>query len=429
MSRSRSPSRTLALPLVVMFVAACVDRGEVLAPSGDGHTTGGTDGGGATAGTSGSAGAENPPGPTLVALSLSATHAATLSASRLWSWGANESGELGQGDTLERHTPTEVVSSVRFAALAAGGDAQAQHCFTCALDGSGSAYCWGANDRGQLGQGDRTDRTSPVRVTLPAAARVITTDFSHVCAVLDDNRLFCWGRNAEGELGQDDRVPPNSDDTIRDALEPVEVPGGDFSLADAGDGHTCAIRLDGSLWCWGRNTNRQLGTSDETQIRHPIQVGTDTDWLKIDSGQQFSLALKRDHSLWGWGLNVGYATSDGKPLPVDADQIDTPTRFGTDADWKMISTRVFHSCALKQSGELWCWGRNIEGQLGTGDTVFRNEPTLVGTDIADVDTAWFTTCFLSRAGRIACTGANDHGQLGTGTTDRPLAFTDITPPE
>jgi alpha-tubulin suppressor-like RCC1 family protein len=89
---------------------------------------------------------------------------------------------------------------------------------------------------------------------------------------------------------------------------------------------------------------------------------------------------------------------------------------------------VFHSCAVNRDNELWCWGRNVEGQLGTGDTTLRQVPTRVATDIADVEVSWFMTCVLTRSGHIECTGGNEAGQLGTGTTDRPLRFTDITPP-
>ena len=422
-----------------LAAAACIERGDVLRPLPDGgiESEGGTGGdvpmndagtGGTTPlpGTGGSAGMECSAGtavtPTAVVstLSLGQSHAAAIAASRLLTWGANEAGELGQGDTAERHVPTELTSELRFSALAAGND------FTCALDELGAVYCFGANERGQLGQGDRTERHSPVLVTLPIAARSITSDFAHVCALLADARLFCWGRNQEGELGQDDSVPPKDDEMVRDELEPVEVPGGDFAFADAGDGHTCAIRLDGSLWCWGRNTGHQLGQGDDAQVRHPIQVGSDTDWLRVDCGQQHSVALKRDYSLWVWGLNEASGTGEGFPLGLDVDEVAVPTRLGTASDWVTVSTRVFHTCAVNRTNELWCWGRNAEGQLGTGDTMLRKEPTLVATGVTDVDVSWFNTCALLRSGGITCTGKNEHGEIGDGTTERPLRFTDIT---
>ena len=143
---------------------------------------------------------------------------------------------------------------------------------------------------------------------------------------------------------------------------------------------------------------------------------------------QQSLALKQDHSLWEWGENVASATDEGNPLGVEAEEIAEPTRLGSAADWVTVSTRVFHSCAVNRSDELWCWGRNIEGQLGTGDGTIRKVPTLVASGVTDVDVSWFMTCAVTRGGRLECTGANDHGELGTGDTERVFRFTDVTPP-
>ena len=429
--RSSPPSRLLGLLLAA--APACVERGEVLRPqategidSEGGAGSGGSGGTPITAGLGGSAGSP-PASAVLSSVSLGTAHGAALSANRLFAWGDNESGELGQGDTVDRHVPTVVASDIRFSMVAGGGNNAARG-FTCAIDELGDVYCWGANERGQLGQGDRTERHSPVRVPLPVAARTITSDFEHVCALLADASLYCWGRNQEGELGQGDSVPPGNDDTARDALEPVEVPGADWSFVDTGDGHTCGIRLDGTLWCWGRNTGSQLGgASTDPQVRRPLRVGADSDWLRVDSGQQHSLALKQDRTLWIWGSNVASETDEGNPLGVEAAEVTTPTRLGTAADWVSIATRVFHSCAVNLSDELWCWGRNIEGQLGTGDTTLRKVPTLVATGVTNVDVSWFMTCAVTRSGRLECTGANDHGELGTGDTERVFRYTDVTP--
>ncbi len=416
--------RRLLVPCwLTLALASCIERGDVLRPkTSDINGEAGTGGTAAQAGGGGSSGSPIVPARAVISsVSVGQSHTAAISDSRLFTWGANDSGELGQGDTLERHTPTQLMSELRFSAVTSGGT------HSCALDELGDVYCWGANDRGQLGQGDRDTRPSPVRGPLPVAARRVSSDFAHVCALLADAKLFCWGRNQEGELGQDDAIPPSSDQTVRDALDPVEVPGANWSFADAGDGHTCAIRLDGSLWCWGRNTDHQLGQGGAAQIRRPIQVGTELDWLHVESGQQYSLALKHDHSLWAWGLNEAVGSGEGNPFGIDDEELDEPTRLGTASDWVTIATCVFHSCAINRGGELWCWGRNAEGQLGTGDTALASRPTRVASDMAEVDVSWFTTCAVTRSGELSCTGKNEHGELGTGTTERPLRFTDLTP--
>jgi alpha-tubulin suppressor-like RCC1 family protein len=402
--------------IAAVVALACVERGEVL-------TTALEHGNAAGPGTAGGAGESARPEPNLVisGVAVGTSHSAALSSGRLYVWGANESGELGLGDTVERHVPTELVADQTFVSVSAGDD------YTCTLDDIGAVYCFGANDRGQLGQGDRQARSSPTRVPLPLAARAVANNFEHVCALLADASLYCWGQNFEGELGQDDSPPAaNQDDTAVDGLSPVQVPGTDWSDVSAGDGFSCGIRFDGTLWCWGRNSGHQLGPDTEIQIRHPIQVGTDSDWLHVVSGLQFSFALKQDHSLWCWGINVGSPT-DGFPLGIDSSELDTPTRLGSANDWVTFGTRAFHTCAVNRENELWCWGRNIEGQLGTGDTDLRQTPTHVADGIAAVAVAWFTTCALSTAGHVLCTGKNEHGEIGDGTTDRPLRFTDVTP--
>ena len=397
-----------------LLALACVERGEVLSSA---RVQGDE---GAQAGAGGET-MHREPELVISGVAVGLSHSAAVSSGRLFTWGANEAGELGLGDTTERHVPTELTSTQTFVSVTAGGD------YTCALDDLGSVYCFGANDRGQLGQGDRQPRTLPVRVPLRRGARVVSNNFEHVCALLADASLYCWGQNFEGELGQDDSPPPGQDETADDALSPVQVPGTDWSDVSAGDGFTCGVRFDGTLWCWGRNTGHQLGPDSDAQIRHPIQVGSDTDFARVDSGQQFSFALKQDHSLWCWGLNVG-SPNDGYPLGMDTSGLDRPTRFGSASDWIAFDTRVFHTCAVNRKNELWCWGRNIEGQLGTGDIDLRSSATHVADGIAAVSVSWFTTCALTTAGHVLCTGKNEHGETGDGTTERPLRFTDVTPP-
>jgi alpha-tubulin suppressor-like RCC1 family protein len=413
-------TRVLAVSLLAF---ACVARGEVLGRSQDENTADAGSGTGGVGALGGAGETSQPENAVVSSVALGTSHSAAISAGTLYAWGLNDAGELGLGDTTDRHVPTALTSDLTFVSVSAGGD------YTCVLDDVGAVYCFGANDRGQLGQGDRTERLVPTRVALPVAARALSDNFEHVCALLADASLYCWGQNFEGEIGQNDSPPAsNQDDTAVDVLSPIQVAGTDWSDVSAGDGFTCGIRFDGTLWCWGRNSGHQLGPDDTIQIRHPIQVGSDTDWLHVESGQQFSFALKQDHSLWCWGLNVASSTNDGFPLGIDATELDTPTELGSATDWVSFAVRVFHTCAVNRASELWCWGRNTEGQLGTGDTNLRTTPTHVADDVAEVAVSWFTTCTRSNAGHIACAGANDNGEIGDGTTDRPLHFTDVTPP-
>jgi alpha-tubulin suppressor-like RCC1 family protein len=343
-------------------------------------------------------------------------HACALVGGRAYCWGANDSGQLGVGDAAQRSSPVGVASELSFAAIEAG------YAHSCALDDVGAVHCWGENDHGQLGLGDRNARDVPNRVALPLRATKLVARFDHTCAVLNDASLYCWGRNAEGDLGQDDGFV-QSDDTSADAVSPVPLPLPGVRTVGVGQGHGCAIALDGALYCWGRNSERELGAGDQIQIRAPLRVGTDLDWLALSLGQQHTCALKADGTLWCWGQNTGVGSDDGAPLGVaESGQIDEPTRIGTESDWLVLSTDTFHTCVIDRAEQMFCAGRGIEGQLGTGST-FAPLLERVPGNFARVSAGHFFTCTVTTEGLVACTGENDRGQLGVGDTERRAVFT------
>jgi hypothetical protein len=235
--------------------------------------------------------------------------------------------------------------------------------------------------------------------------------------------LYCWGANDEGQLGQAG-VFPASDPEAEDALSPVQVPVPEVRAVSVGQGHTCAIALTGALYCWGRNTSRELGGGDSIQHRTPLLIGSDLDWLAIAAGQNHTCALRNDETLWCWGLNTAFDGEEGSPLGVaEAGFFDVPTRIGTTSGFIALSGDTFHSCAVQREERLWCWGRNIEGQLGLSDTAFYPTPRLVPGRFARVSVGRFFTCAVTAEGQVACTGANESGQLGLGDRNRRIEFT------
>ena len=146
-----------------------------------------------------------------------------------------------------------------------------------------------------------------------------------------------------------------------------------------------------------------------------------TTWTSLDSGQDGSSALRSDRSLWVWGANVGGL---GLGLDPSTTVVSSPTMVAM-TGLVEVGADLFHGCALRDDGTLWCWGRNVEGQLGTGDSTDRSTPTQVGTesDWAHLAVGRFHTCAQKTDGRVYCTGSNDHGQLGIGASTRPYAMT------
>jgi hypothetical protein len=353
-------------------------------------------------------------------VALGETHGCAVMNARLYCWGNNEFGQLGVGGMDASNVPLALSVDGSWRGVAAG----AFH--SCARDELGQVACWGSNDRGQLGTGDRESLDVPTFVELPARARSISTDFSHTCALLVDSTLYCWGKNDEGELGQNDELP-GDDPTAYDALLPVAVPG-KFRAVDAGQGHTCAIRLDGALLCWGRNTEHELGEVEGDQIRVPIQVGPDKDWLAVEAGQDHTCGVREDFSAYCWGFNTSFDMDppEGAPLGIAGTaQVNTPTRL--EGDFTLLRSDTFHSCAIDRDARLSCWGRNIEGQLGVKDGDLYETAVFVGNGYLGVAVGRFTTCAIGEDGGIACTGQNGFGQLGVGDNEdheqlTPVAF-------
>jgi len=392
--------RTILGALVSCGLCNCVERGDVLRPAVDNLDASGE--------------------ARMADVSLGDLHTGAIASGTAYFWGSNDLGQLGLGNNSSQSTPTAVQGFISWSHLATG----AGH--SCALDSLGNVYCWGDNSRGQLGQGDRASRNAPALVALPQPATQISSKFGHSCALLIDAELYCWGQNFEGQLGQADQ-PPTGDDTLADGLTPVPIGSANWRAVDAGDGHTCAIQLDGGLWCWGRNSEHELGSDPRIQVREPIQVTSGGPWLGVVACQNHTCGIMQDFTLWCWGQNTGSATNDGFPLGIaGATQLDAPTQVGTSADWSSVRSNTFHTCALNRSAEMWCWGRNIEGQLGTGDLEFRSEPTRIATDISAVSVGRFTTCAITESGDLRCTGENSDGQLGTGDLNRRSTLTSIT---
>ena len=340
---------------------------------------------------------------------------ALTSTGGVWCWGANDSGQLGDGSNTLRNTPVAV------AGLDPGVNVLAAGSFhTCAAAGSGTAWCWGRNDFGQLGDGSGVAANTPVVVALPTSASALAAGYSHTCALDDQGAVYCWGRNNFGQLGDGTKVDSSVPVTVIDFGGPV------VALA-AGAEHTCALLTGGGVKCWGRNNFGQLGDDTKVDRSTPVTVtGLGGPVVALAAGAEHTCALLDDGTVACWGRNdsgqLGNGTSGDSWTPV---VVKNPE--GTDPLYPVLGIALgsFHSCALLDDFNVQCWGRNDQGQLGNNTTT--TNPTTLPVAVRnreDTDDLYSIdglgagashTCALTDFGAVWCWGLNSSSQLGTGS--------------
>ena len=213
----------------------------------------------------------------------------------IYCWGRSDAwdatGVLGGGPTTQYVTDPEIIAEPGpWIDMDAGATAN------CAIkEEDGSAWCWGAQGYGILGDGSGSGSDVPVKVADdPGPFKSITVDDYHACAITTGNKVFCWGGGNQGKLGDGGAGPE---------VTPFSVAGGyDWIDVDVGNEHTCAIRNNNKAYCWGANNRGQLGNSGAGSSHNTPQAVTSTDdWIKIAAGEEFSCGIKSDNTLWCWG--------------------------------------------------------------------------------------------------------------------------------
>ncbi|HEY8924308.1 MAG TPA: hypothetical protein VIU64_08000, partial [Polyangia bacterium] len=321
---------------------------------------------------------------------------------------------LGVGDTDPHNTPTRVGDGTDWA------DIQVAEVSALGRKQDGTIWAFGNNGNGQLGQGDFKPRAKPTQIGTRTDWIAITTHFDHACALRADRTLWCWGKGDEGQLGQDETSAEGIDRPT-----PTQVmTWTDVAMVDAGQGHTCAIRVGGTLWCWGRNTNSVLGlgSSMPKQIRHPVQVavGSATDWQLVRAGQTASCGLRAGR-VYCWGEVI----DDSQPGSPAGTDVTTPTPIGGPTGAVGLTFNTFGGCSFDAQGAGACWGRNAEGQLGLGDESPRHDVVpLPLKGWTWLSAGRFSTCGV-RGDRVSCTGDNTYGQIGLGSVTRVLSFREL----
>ena len=303
--------------------------------------------------------------PAFVQLSAGGAHTCGLTSDgSAWCWGSNTNGQLGDSSLTARHTPMAVATTMKFTSISAGFD------HTCALTSGGAAWCWGANRNGELGDSTRTRRLLPVPVRGPdgvtfvqIAAGGVGGDFGgFTCARSRTDAAWCWGANNRAQLGRGTR-------DFAGYAQPGVVSGGlTFATLVVGLGnHVCGLTTEGSAYCWGGNGNGALGDGTNIDSFLPLAVPGGLAFTQLTAGGYFeaghTCGLTNAGAAYCWGDNdigaVGDGTMGGRRTPV---AVAGNHRFTS------LSAGHRHTCGRRVDGALFCWGSGRTGQLGTSAT-------------------------------------------------------------
>ncbi|MFE5943905.1 RCC1 domain-containing protein [Streptomyces sp. NPDC056480] len=337
-------------------------------------------------------------------------------------WGLNNTGQLGNGSTLDQQTPSTVTGLARadVRELAAGGW-NSPTSFAVTLLNDGTVQSWGGNTNGQLGDGTTTARSFPAAVSGLSGVTEVAAGATFAYAVRG-GRLLAWGDNTFGQLGNG--VTAASTDPP--AGRPVSVQSlNKVKDIAAGCSHALALREDGSVWTWGRNHFGQLGLGSTTDRNTPRRVPDLMDVVEVAAGCHHSLVRTSDGTVKAWGYNtngqLGNDSNEHGSAPVDVKHLTDVAR---------IYAAGYHSFAVLDDGQVRAWGWNGAGHLGDGSTVSRTTPVPVPglTDVTALAGGYNHTLAVLADGSVLAWGDNTSGKLGDGTTtNSPTPVTVLRP--
>lgn len=368
---------------------------------------------------------ETGPGMALGRISAGYFHACGFdSLGQGWCWGSDQFGQLGDGagNPLRQYRPVAVAGGLRFTSISAGHD---HTCGVIAGGGSnpahvaGSAWCWGSDAEGQLGDGPdgEADESAPVPVAGGHVFTGISAGGWHTCGHVGDGSIWCWGYDGNGQVGDG----PASQGV---KYAPVQVTGGhDFygALTAGSYGHTCALSA-GQAWCWGRDFYGQLGNGDDDEFIEPAPVavalvggGVGGNYNRISAGFNHTCGVDYGRKAVCWGQDeygqVGDGSSDQTPKLV-------PTAVAGGLTFDSVSAGYMHSCGVDANNKGWCWGRDQDGQIGDGNDGQADEyaPVAVagGLQFHSIAAGIYNTCGIDARGFAWCWGYDNYGTLGDG---------------
>ena len=282
----------------------------------------------------------------------------------LWVWGYNIVGDLGTNDTNTRSTPVQIFGSgTNWKQVAAG---------SAAIKTDGTLWTWGGNTEGKLGTNTTGNSLTPVTTFAGGTNwKQVDTKY-HTAAIKTDGTLWTWGWNSNGQLG----ILSARNTNNRTTPVTTFLGGSTWKQVACGEEYTAAIKTDGTLWTWGLNSEGQLGNNSTNTRCTPVTTFLGgTTWKQVACGEGHTAAIKTDGTLWIWGRNSygqlginSAGTTEGRTTPV--------TTFLGGSTWKQVACGFNHTAAIKTDGTLWTWGRNLYGQLRNNTTETRCTPII-----------------------------------------------------
>ncbi|UCG87678.1 MAG: hypothetical protein JSW71_03780 [Gemmatimonadota bacterium] len=322
---------------------------------------------------------------------------ALLADGSAYCWGRNAGGRLGDGTVEDRSMPTSVSTTLRFTAIAVGQG------HSCGLTSGGVAHCWGRNGYGQLGNGTSDSALTPNEVVFGSPFVALDAGYYHTCGLTADGGAQCWGDNSYGQLG---------DGTDSTRTTPTAVAGGlVFVSISAGYLHTCGLTTDRVAYCWGGNVYAELGDGTYERRLVPTAVFGDHRFALLNAGGGPCHGKTCGITPNGVTLCWGHNYQDGPRRRT------TPTALDGDPSFASVVTGPLAVCGITAEGALYCWGQGLYGQVGNGTAGDVTIPTPIQPDrgFASVSLGGAHTCGLTTEGIAYCWGSNGSGQLGSGS--------------
>jgi YD repeat-containing protein len=293
--------------------------------------------------------------------------------------------------------------------MAAGGN------HSCAILSDGTVKCWGSSGSGQVGVPSPYPfiESTPVIVPIVTTGGRVAGGENHTCSILSNGTMRCWGRNSEGQLGNG---------TFTSSSTPVLV-SGLFKAVDvtAGESHSCALISDGTIKCWGRNDEGELGDGTFNSSSVPVTVSGITNAVAFGAGRNHTCVVLTDGTIKCWGQNnhgqLGNGTFIDSSIPIPVTGISNASK---------VAGGNSHTCSLLVTGKVKCWGNNGLGEMGNGTSYDDPFPplgeatpvnvtgVLTAVDISANVTGQFT-CVVLADTTVQCWGLNERGELGVGT--------------